>query len=71
MERKLNCCYLNNTLPKIYSEKIQGKRYYCLGYFTTYYYLLKDLKKQELLCAKCLDFSEKLFEIYLGVGWEV
>jgi len=62
---KLNCCYLNNALQEIYHEQIQGQKHYNLGYSTTFYHLFKDLKTKDFLCEKCLDFSQKLFEIYL------
>ena len=62
---KLNCCYLNNTLQEIHREQIQGKRYYSLGYSTTFYYLFKNLKKQGFLCEKCMSFGQQLAEIYL------
>jgi len=61
---KLNCCYLNNTLQIIYHEQIQGKKYYNLGYSATFYHLFKNLKKQDFLCEKCVDFSWELFEVY-------
>jgi hypothetical protein len=61
----MNCCPLNTTLQDIYYEHILGHKYLSLGYYTTYYYLLKDLKKQNQLCEKCKDFSEKLFSLYL------
>ena len=62
---KLNCCYLNKTLQTIYQGQIQSTRYYNLGYTATFYYLFKNLKKRDLLCEKCVSFSQELAEIYL------
>jgi len=60
-----SCCQLNQTLQETYYEQIMGKRGYVLGYYTTYYYLLKDLKKAQKLCEKCNNFSQKVFDLYL------
>jgi len=64
-ENKQFCCHLNNALQEIYYEQIIGKRGYALGYSTTYYYLLKEYKKQGQLCANCLNFASKIWAIYL------
>ncbi|MEG7978358.1 MAG: hypothetical protein NY202_00060 [Mollicutes bacterium UO1] len=58
------CCHLSTILKEIYYEQIMGKKYYSLGYYTTYYYLLKELKKTGQLCAECQDFANKTWEIY-------
>ena len=66
MNQTKPCCFLNTTLQEIYYEQIQGKKYYSLGYYTTYYYLLKEYKKQGQLCPNCLNFAGKIWEIYLN-----
>ncbi|CAG8619292.1 1159_t:CDS:2 [Ambispora gerdemannii] len=53
------CCHLNNILRETYYEQIHGKKGYSLGYYTTYYYLLKEYKKAGQLCANCQDFAKK------------
>ena len=59
------CCHLNNALQEIYYEQIMGKRGYPLGYYTTYYYLLKEYKKSGQLCVNCEHFASKIWELYL------
>ena len=59
------CCHLNTILKETYYEQIHGKKGYSLGYYTTYYYLLKEYKKQGQLCNDCQDFASKLFTLYL------
>jgi len=63
-ENKISCCQLNSTLQETYYEQIMGKKGYGLGFYTAYYYLLKDFKKSQLLCEKCERFSQKLFEMF-------
>ncbi|KLL04394.1 MAG: hypothetical protein MRERV_24c017 [Mycoplasmataceae bacterium RV_VA103A] len=58
------CCLLNQTLQEIYYEQIQGRSGYSLGYYTTYYYLLKEYKRTSQLCDKCKDFAKQLFTLY-------
>lgn len=64
-QNQLTCCHLNQTLQEIYYEQIQGKKRYTLGYYTTYYYLLKEYKKSGKLCEKCNGFTQQLFNLYL------
>jgi len=59
-ENKQFCCHLNNLLQETYYEQIMGKKGYSLGYYTTYYYLLKEYKKAGQLCEKCSDFVNQL-----------
>jgi hypothetical protein len=54
------CCHLNNALQVTYYEQIHGKKGHSLGYYTTYYYLLKEYKKAGQLCANCQEFSSKI-----------
>lgn len=61
---KINCCYLNTTLQKIQQEEIRGKKYFNLGYITTFYFLFKNMKDKGFLCGKCVGFSKELSEIY-------
>jgi hypothetical protein len=60
INNNFSCCHLNNTLQEIYYEQIHGKKYYSLGYYTTYYYLLKEYQKTGQLCSNCRNFTRQL-----------
>lgn len=65
MTTKPFCCSLTTILQEIYYEQILNRKGYSLGYYTTYYYLLKEYKKQNQLCPNCLNFANQLWTIYL------